>query len=97
MENNTFTAENIFYSAQSKALIKLDDSSTEFVDPILSVDPSSGPWAMWGTSNNNAFIWAEKMRKCGVLTAAITGKARIAIGRGIRPVIITGVDADGTE
>ena len=97
MDNTIFAADSVFYAANTGALIKLDDSATEFKDPILKNELNAKPWALWGSSDNNGKVWADKMRKCGVLTAAITGKARIAIGRGIRPVIITNVGPDGTE
>jgi len=96
MEQN-FAADSVFFGAKSGALIKLSSDAVEFKDPLLQNEIDTKAWALWGAGDNNGFLWAEKMRKCGVLTAAIEGKARIAIGRGLRPVVVTGIDAEGTE
>jgi len=50
------------------------------------------PWVNWGHDNRKPELLAEKIGKSGVLNAAIGAKARIAIGKGICPVIVTGRD-----
>lgn len=56
------------------------------------------PWANWGSDNRKPDTLAEKIGKSGVLISAIGAKARIAIGKGICPVIITGRNKkDGQE
>lgn len=58
-------------------------------------DPS--PWALWGTANDLPVKMAEDIEACGVLSAALDAKPRIAIGKGIQPFLITGVDGEGKE
>lgn len=54
-------------------------------------------WAKWGINNLLCDDLALKLRKTGVLNAGIKAKARIALGKGIAPVLITGRDKDGSE
>ena len=53
-------------------------------------ETSDQPWVNWGYDNRKPEKLVEKIGKSGVLSAAIGAKARIAIGKGICPVIITG-------
>ena len=77
-------------------LIKLD-SEIEFSNVQAKNDPNNFPWASWGTDNKLPITMAQKISKCGVLSAGIEAKARIAIGKGMRPVVITGVDDKGED
>ena len=64
----------------------------------VSGDDDGLPWAKWGSDNRKPETLAEKIGKSGVLISAIGAKARIAIGKGICPVIITGRNKkDGQE
>ena len=55
-----------------------------------SLNTDEHPWAPWGSDNLMPVMLAQKIAKSGVLSATIGAKARIAIGKGIAPVIITG-------
>jgi hypothetical protein len=58
---------------------------------------SQGDWAYWGDNNLDPVAYAADIEACGVLNAAIETKARMAIGRGFLPFILTDVQPDGTE
>ncbi len=60
---------------------------------VYAVGSTDGqPWVNWGHDNRRPEWLAEKIGKSGVLNAAIGAKARIAIGKGICPVLVTGRD-----
>jgi len=87
--------------SSSGAMFKLSSDSADFSTVQTKNDTTLTPWAQWtgakGIPNMLPFEMAEKIRKCGVLSAAIEAKARIAIGKGLRPVFITGIDNKGDE
>lgn len=58
---------------------------------------SQGPWALWGNDNRLPITLADHIENCGVLSAALDAKARIATGKGVQPFIIENVLPDGTE
>ena len=76
-------------------------------DPNIS-DPSSvipkedlnavnWPWALWGANNNLPAEMVKAIEACGVLSAAIDGKARFGMGKGPKPFKVLQVNADGSE
>ena len=60
---------------------------------VSALDTDEHPWAPWGSDNLMPNLLSSKIGKSGVLSATIGAKARIAIGKGIAPVIITGRNA----
>ncbi len=100
----TIEAPGMLYMAESSTLFTLKDKPVQvanFTDAEKKNDMATTPWAPWsgttGTINQMPMEMAERIRKCGVLSAGIEAKARIAIGKGIRPVLITGIDKNGEE
>ena len=55
------------------------------------------PWAYWGDDNRLPITMADHIENCGVLSAALDAKARIAAGKGIQPFFLNNVDNDGKE
>ncbi|MEP7375536.1 MAG: hypothetical protein ABI675_19480 [Chitinophagaceae bacterium] len=55
------------------------------------------PWADWGTTNDLPIKMAKDIEECGVLSAGLDGKARIATGKGPAPFLLVNVDNDGKE
>jgi hypothetical protein len=58
---------------------------------------SARPWAEWGTDNLLPLEMVKDIENCGVLNAAIDGKARFGLGRGPKPFKVTKVNKDGSE
>lgn len=58
----------------------------------LNATETGEPWVNWGTDNKKPCRLSYKIGKSGVLNAAISAKARIAIGKGVAPVLVTGRD-----
>lgn len=58
---------------------------------------SISPWSPWGANNRLPIDMQDHIENCGVLNGAIDLKARIAIGKGIMPFLLTDVDSDGKE
>jgi hypothetical protein len=100
MSNNIIQAEADtmqFAAFSNGTVMKLSDSA-DFKDPVKTENtPTMYDWAPWGSSDKDPITWVELMRKCGVLTAGIEGKARIAVGKGMQPVFINGIDKEGRE
>jgi len=55
------------------------------------------PWANWGDDNRLPIVMADHIENCGVLSAALDAKARIAAGKGIQPFILENITNDGKE
>lgn len=92
---------NIGYSAQA---VFMSDGFTgnDFKDPavtgLTNKDKlTQGPWALWGADNKLPITFADHIENCGVLSAALDAKARIATGKGIQPFTIENILPDGTE
>lgn len=103
-DTTTITAEmpGAVYMAASGTLITMGESDVRNFSDVQQKDQrSTTPWAPWtrhgGAENQFPREMAEKIRQCGVLSAGIEAKARIAIGKGIRPVLVTGIDNKGEE
>ncbi len=60
-------------------------------------DITSLEYAPWGSSNQQPKDMAALIEKCGVLNAALDAKARISVGKGIQPFLLTDVDSEGKE
>lgn len=86
----------LMYASDTGAVFTLSDSY-RFSEPQIKDELTTTAWAPWGANNLKPIEMAEKIDKCGVLNSGIEAKARIAIGKGIRPVFINGIDKDGNE
>lgn len=60
-------------------------------------DYSAALWTSWGDDNLLPLTMADHIEHCGVLSAALDAKARIAMGKGIEPFFKVGVDPDGKD
>lgn len=58
---------------------------------------SQSEWALWGSDNLLPVQMADNIENCGVLSAALDAKARIAAGKGIQPFFLENVGDDGKE
>lgn len=54
-------------------------------------------WSPWGDNNLLPKTLAEDIENAGVLQAAAEAKSRIAVGKGIMPFKLTGMENDGKE
>jgi len=67
-------------------------------EPLQKEDENSTTdWAKWGQDNLLPNQMLADIEACGVLAAAIDGKARFGLGRGIKPFKIISVNKDGSE
>lgn len=95
----------IIAMASSGTLFTLGSGPGEVSNGLSNVqvknDDKAKPWAPWtgpgGQANNLPIEMAGYIKKCGVLVSTIEAKARIGVGKGIQPVLLTGRDAEGTE
>lgn len=93
--------DGIGYS--SKAIIRSESNPLELgvkekVAGKTKEDTESlAPWALWGTDNLLPVQMADHIENCGVLSAALDAKARIAAGKGIQPFLLKNVGNDGKE
>lgn len=68
-----------------------------FSEPEIN-ECSQSDWAWWGKNNDLPNkVYADYMKNVGVLSSAIDIIARIAIGRGPRPVQVINSDENGQE
>lgn len=92
----TFIGTGIVAAADTGTIFRLD-TLTDFSDPDIKNDTTIADYAYWGTNNLQPIKMAKLIDECGVLNAGIEAKARICIGKGLKPVIVTGIDAKGEE
>lgn len=93
---------NIGYSSKavfmSEGLYGGPDGSKEAITKSTDKDNlTTGPWAYWGKDNKLPLTFADHIENCGVLSAALDAKARIATGKGVQPFTIENILPDGTE
>lgn len=100
------SGDYIAYGSASGSLFTFNGKTEEVADysnPPIKNEIIISPWAPWtdnnigALTNNMPIEMAQRIRTCGVLSAGLEAKARIAIGTGIKPVFITGIDKDGKE
>lgn len=85
----------IAYGRRSKAVMITEGSAAP--DLNNSYINGSDDWVNWGGDNLEPTRYKDDIENCGVLSAAIETKARMAIGRGFLPFILKNVLPDGTE
>jgi hypothetical protein len=78
-----------------------EDATKPSIGPISPLDNTNNnslkPWANWGTNDKLPTEMAIKLEGCGVLSAGVDAKARIAIGKGLQPFLLTDIDQEGKE
>jgi hypothetical protein len=93
--------QDIGYSSRTKAAYivptggSADGKATVSTPQIKSQD--SLVFAPWGTNNDLPIKMAQDIEGCGVLSAGLDIKARIAIGKGPMPALLVNVDKEGKE
>jgi hypothetical protein len=65
--------------------------------PIEKDPLDSDPWAKWGQNNLLPKEMVDDIEACGVLMAAIDGKARFGLGRGVKPFRLIETKPNGEE
>lgn len=76
----------VFYNPGSNRVTQPNDKSF-----------NNAAWSIWGDDNLEPDRMKDDIENCGVLSGVLEVKARMAIGKGLDPFILTHVDADGTE
>lgn len=82
---------------------KANGSALYFTDDVaasespLTTEEKSTDWSPWGTNNLLPKEFAEDIEGTGVLQAANEAKSRIAVGKGLQPFLLKGVEPDGKE
>lgn len=93
--------DGIGYSSRTKAAFVLPTGGNAdgkaFSVPATKNTTSIKPWAEWGNNNDLPVLMAGDIENCGVLNAALDAKARIAVGKGLLPFLLVGVDGEGKE
>jgi hypothetical protein len=92
--------DGIGYSSHTKAAYILPGNNAnakKFSAPVERDTAVSQPYADWGTNNDLPIKMAKDIEECGVLSAALDAKARIAVGKGLQPFLLMGVDKEGKE
>jgi hypothetical protein len=90
---------NIGYSSQavfmSEGFYGGKDGKTQALSLPSDKDALTvGPWAHWGADNKLPVTLADHIENCGVLSAALDAKARIATGKGVQPFTIENILPD---
>lgn len=92
---------NIGFSNRGTAFLNMSGSGDPTLTPASTANTdelnSSAQWAYWGQNNLLPIEMANDIEACGVLAAAIDGKARFGIGKGLRPMRIIETKANGEE
>jgi hypothetical protein len=94
-------SEDIAYSTSSKAAYLVptgaQEDGADFSKPKPKPEFTTRPWADWGHLNDLPDKMRKDIEECGVLSAALDAKARIAVGKGPMPFLLGNIDADGKE
>lgn len=64
--------------------------------PLTNEDKTTD-WSPWGSNNQLPKEFADDLENTGVLNAANEAKSRIAVGKGLQPFLLKGVEPDGKE
>lgn len=91
-------SDGIGFSAKAggaTAMYIVDDAKTNSLPPVTETITSD--WSPWGSNNDLPRQFADDIENAGVLNAALEAKSRIAIGKGLRPFLLKGVEPDGKE
>lgn len=98
---SVITKEGIGYSTRTKAAYILPSGAgadgKKFSTPVARDINLSRAYADWGSNNDLPVKMAKDIEECGVLSAALDAKARIAVGKGPLPFLLVNVDKEGKE
>lgn len=91
--------EGISLFTNTNAAVYSDVADGKKFKSLVEVNPTitTTPWATWGDDNQEPIRMADDIENCGILSAGITSKVRMAIGQGISPKFKIGTNADGSE
>jgi len=89
------TKEGIVFGSKSNAVITTKESPATIRNVKGADDDVFRNIAMWGSNNDLPDQMRREIEATGVLSAAMEQKARIAVGKGPIPAIITGYNKDG--
>lgn len=95
--------EGIGFGSRSGAIFKALDLAGYGQDGKQPSEPppvkelTNAQWSPWGADNLLPITLADHIENCGVLSAALDAKARIAAGKGVEPFFKVGVDAEGKD
>lgn len=93
--------DGIGYSTKTKAAFLFPTGENadgkRFSSPAEKTQNAGRPWADWGVSNDLPLSMAKDIENCGVLSAALDAKSRIAVGKGIMPHLLLNMDKEGKE
>lgn len=93
--------DGIGYSNRTKAAYmaptggNVDGKTTISTPPDKKED--SYAYAPWGSNNDLPIKMGQDVEGCGVLSAGLDAKIRIAIGKGPMPFLLVNIDKDGKE
>lgn len=85
----------VAYGKSSKALMVNLGSTPSDVN--INLINSINAWADWGPNNQGPILYAADIENTPSLLGTIETKARMAVGRGFLPFLLTDVAPDGTE
>ncbi|MCK9402920.1 MAG: hypothetical protein M0Q26_05945 [Chitinophagaceae bacterium] len=80
------SAEAVFYTD-----VKTDGAKVSQPADSSTI-ASSAIWSYWGDDNQEPVRMAEDIENCGVLSAGIDSKVRMAIGKGLEPYLLLSVN-----
>lgn len=87
----------IGYSSKAGgAAMYFTDDVTVSQSPLTSEDKNTD-WSPWGSNNQLPKEFAADIEGTGVLQAANEAKSRIAVGKGLQPFLLKGMEPDGKE
>jgi hypothetical protein len=99
--SNVLVKDEIGFSTRTQAAYILPGTSQadgkSFSVPPEKPQNSSRTWADWGSNDDLAMKMAKDIEECGVLSAGLDAKARIAVGKGPAPFLLANIDNDGKE
>lgn len=86
----------IGFSTRTMSMYMGDDAK-----PVSDTHPplelTTVEWSKWGDNNDLPKRMADDIENTGVLNAALEAKSRIAVGKGLMPFLLTGMERDGKE
>lgn len=92
--------DNIAYSGNTRAAFLLPAGSQadgKKISVPAERNTSSLAYADWGANNDLPTKMAKDIEECGILSAGLDMKARIAVGKGLMPFFLLNIDKEGKE
>ena len=85
------------FMAAGVTVFGTDDGAAFAIPQEIMPLLSSAPWSPWGVNNMLPYEMANHIENCGVLGASLDAKARLSIGKGLQPFLLSNVLSDGEE